>query len=189
MKVEPRPRGPEYTGVRIMCRAFIRRFALRSTTLAACAVLFMPPMVSAQAGSKSGATVTPSSPSSASSSSATATASPIPGTPPPTTSHGTHTVTVTFDYDFRQTPACTSKLTSHCVSQFIAYDISVSAKTPTLLFPIPLPTNPTGLAKGITKAGPPLDFESGKHIIAVSAMSPDGSHSKRNLCTTPITIP
>jgi len=73
--------------------------------------------------------------------------------------------------------------------QFIAYDISASAKNPTMLFPIPLPPSPTGLVKGISKAGPPLDFESGKHLIAVSAMSPDGSHSKRNLCTTWIVIP
>lgn len=73
--------------------------------------------------------------------------------------------------------------------QFIAYDISASAKKPSMLFPIPLPPNPAGLVKGISKSGPPLDFESGKHLIAVSAMSPDGSHSRRNLCTTWITIP
>lgn len=73
--------------------------------------------------------------------------------------------------------------------QFIAYDISASARNPVMLFPIPLPTDPIGAKKEITKTGPPLDFESGKHLISVSAMSPDGTHSRRSLCTTWITIP
>jgi hypothetical protein len=107
----------------------------------------------------------------------------------PATSHSVHTVTVTFDYDFSKTPACTATITKHCVMQFIAYDISAGARNPVMLFPIPLPTNPTGAKKGITKASPPLDFESGKHLISVSAMSPDGTHSRRSLCTTWITIP
>jgi hypothetical protein len=109
--------------------------------------------------------------------------------PAPATSHGTHVVTVTFDYDFGQTPACQVVDKKPCVMQFIVYDISASAKNPIMLFPIPLPATPVGAVKGITKSGPPLDFESGKHLIAVSAMSPDGSHSKRSLCTTWITIP
>ena len=96
---------------------------------------------------------------------------------------------MTFDYDFSKTPACTAKSTKHCITQFIAYDISASAKDPIMLFPIPLPANPSGPVKGITKASPPLDFESGKHLVSVSAMSADGSHSKRSLCTTWITIP
>ncbi len=73
--------------------------------------------------------------------------------------------------------------------QFIAYDISGGTKNPPMLFPIPLPAKPVGLVQGITKAGPPIDFESGKHLIAVSAMSPDGTHSQRSLCTTWITVP
>jgi hypothetical protein len=133
-----------------------------------------------------GATVSPSSSSAASSPAATA---PIQGSPPPAASHGVHVVTVTFDYDFSKTPACTAKITKHCITQFIAYDISGSAKNPILLFPIPLPPNPSGPVKGITKASPPLDFESGKHLVSVSAMSADGTHSKRSLCTTWITIP
>src|ERR1700728_1475294 len=133
-----------------------------------------------------GATVSPSSSSPASSPAA---AAPIQGSPPPTVSHGVHVVTITFDYDFRQTPACTAKITKHCITQFIAYDISASAKNPIMLFPIPLPSNTTGLVKGITKASPPLDFESGTHLVSVSAMSADGTHSLRSLCTTWITIP
>ena len=109
--------------------------------------------------------------------------------PPPTTSHSVHAVTVTFDYDFSKTPACTAKITKHCVQQFIAYDVSASAAHPAMLFPISLPANPVGLVKGISKPGPPIDFESGRHLISVSAMSPDGTHSKRSLCTTWITIP
>jgi hypothetical protein len=133
-----------------------------------------------------GATVSTSSSSPASSPAATA---PIQGSPPPAGSHSVHVVTVTFDYDFNRTPACTPKSNKHCITQFIAYDISGSAKNPVMLFPIPLPPNPSGPVKGITKASPPLDFESGKHLVSVSAMSADGTHSKRSLCTTWITIP
>ena len=101
----------------------------------------------------------------------------------------THVVTVTFDYDFSKTPPCGAKITRHCVQQFIAYDISAGADHPTMLFPIPLPAHPAGAVKGITRAGPPLEFEPGKHQISVSAMAPDGTHSRRSLCTTWITIP
>ena len=119
------------------------------------------------------------------SSSSSAASAPSAGTP----SYPTHVVTVTFDYDFGKTPACSAKVTKQCVQQFIAYDISASAKHPTMLFPIPLPAKPVGQVKGITKASPPLEFEPGKHLISVSAMAPDGKHSKRSLCTTWIAIP
>jgi hypothetical protein len=108
---------------------------------------------------------------------------------PPETTHGVHTVTVTFDYDFRQTPACSTKVPKNCVMQFIAYDISAGIKSATMLFPIALPTNPVGAIHGITATSPKLDFESGKHLISVSAMGPDGRHSRKSLCTTWITIP
>jgi len=114
----------------------------------------------------------------------------VSSAPAGTSAQPTHVVTVTFDYDFNKTPACSAKLnTKHCVEQFIAYDISAGAKHPTMLFPIPLPASPVGQVKGITKAGPPLEFEPGKHLISVSAMAPDGTHSRRSLCTTWITIP
>ena len=108
---------------------------------------------------------------------------------PPSTSHGFHCVTVTFDYDFGKTPACAATVTKVCVQQFIAFDISGGTKNPPMLFPIPLPANPVGAIHGITKTGPPIDFESGQHLISVSAMAPNGTHSKRSLCTTWITIP
>ncbi len=160
-----------------MVRARIGRFAFTAAALAAFSISFAPQPAHAQA------TVQPA-PSASSSSPAT------PGTSATAaTTHGTHVVTVTFDYDFTKTPACTAKVTKHCVQQFIAYDISAGVKHPTMLFPIPLPPNPVGAVKGITKASPPLDFESGKHLISVAAMSADGTHSKRSLCTTWITIP
>jgi hypothetical protein len=181
-----------------MARARIARFAV--PTLAAFLIFFAVDSVPAQTpASPAGgqATVSPAATSPANSSAASAAAPassspatpPIQGSPPPSTSHDVHVVTVTFDYDFTKTPACTAKITTHCVSQFIAYDISGGAKHPVMLFPIPLPSNPAGQRKGITQAGPPLDFESGKHRISVSAMSPDGTHSRRSLCTTWITIP
>jgi hypothetical protein len=169
-----------------MARALERGPTL-AVAIAAVLLLWAAHGTLAQAPSPSpGATVSPA-PASPGSSSASAT--PIQGSPPPATTHGVHVVTVTFDYDFGGTPACTAKITKHCITQFIAYDISASAKNPILLFPIPLPPNPVGMVKGITKAGPPLDFESGKHLVSVSAMSADGTHSKRSLCTTWIAIP
>jgi hypothetical protein len=170
-----------------MVRGHIAGLAFAAATLAGFSIFLSTDSARAQA---TGGQVSPtqSAPSTPSSSSLPAPA-PITGTPPPTTSHSVHTVTVTFDYDFSKTRACTAAVTKHCVMQFIAYDISAGARNPVMLFPIPLPTNPIGAKKGITSAGPPLDFESGKHLISVSAMSPDGTHSGRSLCTTWITIP
>ncbi len=123
-------------------------------------------------------------------SSAAPLSAPIPdANKPPETSHGQHTVTVTFDYDFRLTPACSKKVTTLCVQQFVAYDISAGAKQATFLFPIALPANPAGLVHGITATGPKLDFESGKHLISVTAQGPDGRQSKKSVCTTWIVIP
>jgi hypothetical protein len=155
-----------------MARARIVRFALIAAALAALLIFSTTSLAHAQAQSQ--AAVQPAASESS---------------PSAATSHGSHSVTVTFNYDFGQTPACSKKITTHCVQQFIAYDISAGAKHPTMLFPIPLPPNPAGAVKGITKTSAPLDFESGKHLISVAAMSPDGTHSKRNLCTTWITIP
>lgn len=109
--------------------------------------------------------------------------------PPAATSHGQHTVTVTFDYDFRLTPACSSKITKNCVQQFVAYDISAGARHSTMLFPIPLPAKPVGAVPGITATSPKLDFESGKHLISVTAQGPDGRQSRKSVCTTWIVIP
>jgi hypothetical protein len=135
------------------------------------------------------APATPPAPSQPGALSTTAAAPDIPAQPSTSTSHGKHTVTVTFDYDFGKTPACSAKVTKHCVQQFIAYDISAGIKNATMMFPIPLPLHPVGAIHGITATSPLLDFESGKHLVSVSAMSPDGTHSRRSLCTTWITIP
>ena len=108
---------------------------------------------------------------------------------PPETPHGQHTVTVTFDYDFRLTPACSKKVVANCVQQFVAYDISAGARKATFLFPIPLPATPVNLVHGITATSPKLDFESGKHLISVTAQGPDGKQSRKSVCTTWIVIP
>jgi len=177
-----------------MLKARIGQFALAAATGAAFLIFFAAHSTDAQAlaSPASGQATVSASPANGPPGASTASSpasTPVAGTPPPTTSHGVHAVTVTFDYNFTKTPACTAKITKHCIQQFIAYDISAGAAHPAMLFPISLPTNPVGPVKGITKAGPPLDFESGKHLISVSAMSPDGTHSKRSLCTTWITIP
>jgi hypothetical protein len=115
---------------------------------------------------------------------------PIPdANQPPETSHSQHTITVTFDYDFRLTPACSKKVIKGCVQQFVAYDISAGTKLSAMLFPIPLPTNPVGAVHGITATSPMLDFESGKHLISVTAQGPDGRQSRKSVSTTWITIP
>jgi hypothetical protein len=167
-----------------MASAFNRRVSPPAAALATFLLLFVPQHAEAQAPAGPAGTAAGAASSATSPTAATL----IPGSPP-TTTHGVHVVTVTFDYDFGGTPACTAKITKHCVTQFIAYDVSDGVKTPVLLFPIPLPSNPVGVVKGITKASPPLDFQSGKHLVSVSAMSADGTHSKRSLCTTWITIP
>ena len=156
-----------------MARARIGRLAFASAILAA--LLFFLSAHRAWPQTQAKATVQP--------------AANAPTGAAPATASGTHVVTVTFDYDFTKNPACSAKVTKHCIQQFIAYDISAGVNHPTILFPIPLPPNPVGAVKGITKASPPLEFESGKHLISVSAMSADGTHSKRSLCTTWITIP
>jgi hypothetical protein len=107
-----------------------------------------------------------------------------------TVSHGWHFLTVTFDYDFAKTPACSATVKTACVEEFIAYDISAGVKHRTKLFEIPLPSKPVGLVRGITKKSPmKFDFESGKHLISVSAREPDGRESRHRACTTWIDIP
>ncbi|HXA76239.1 MAG TPA: hypothetical protein VNV41_03830 [Candidatus Acidoferrales bacterium] len=112
-------------------------------------------------------------------------ASQVPAAP----THGQHTVTITFDYDFGRTPGCSKKVKTLCVQRFVAYDISAGAKQATMLFPIPLPPNPVGIVRGITATSPKLDFESGKHLLSVTAEGPDGRQSRKSVCTTWVTIP
>jgi hypothetical protein len=118
------------------------------------------------------------------------TASSTQGDQPAATSHGWHFVSVTFDYDFAKTPACSATVKKACVEGFVAYDISAGVKYRTKLFDIPLPAKPVGLVHGITGKSPKkLDFESGKHLISVSAREPDGKESRHRACTTWIDIP
>ncbi len=106
------------------------------------------------------------------------------------TTHGLHFVTVTFDYDFGKTRACSKKVKTSCVQEFVAYDISAGVKHRTKLFEIRLPPKPVGLVRGITGKSPTkLDFESGRHLISVSAREADGRESKHSVCTTWIEIP
>src|SRR5271167_527315 len=165
------------------------RLAFGAATIAALVIL-----VAAQPSRAQNSTSTPppstASPGTPPVNSPTPTTTEIPdANKPPETTHGVHTVTVTFDYDFRLTPACSTKVPKNCVQQFIAFDISAGIKSATMLFPIALPTNPAGLVHGITATSPKLDFESGKHLISVSAMGPDGKHSNKSLCTTWVEIP
>ena len=113
-----------------------------------------------------------------------------PGTTQGENSHGWHFVTVKFDYDFSKTPACSAKVKTNCIQEFVAYDISGGVKHRIKLFEIPLPPKPVGAVVGITGRSPTkLDFESGKHLIAVVGREPDGKESGHRVCTTWIEIP
>jgi len=114
--------------------------------------------------------------------------------PPPAPTHGVHTLTVTFDYEFRLTPACTASVTNNCVQEFVVYDISAGASKAKRykLFTVPLPSNPNGIVDGIQATGPPLDFESGKDLLGVTALEPGANLSNESLpqaCSTWITVP
>ena len=117
---------------------------------------------------------------------------PHPPTAVPT--QGVHTISVKFDYDFHQTPACTSRVTKNCVQQFVVYDISAGAsKTKRYkLFTVPVPPKPRGLVHGISGTSPPLTFESGKHLLAVTALESvtnPNDESNPQVCTMWVTIP
>jgi hypothetical protein len=100
-----------------------------------------------------------------------------------------HTITLQFNYDFRLTQACSEKVTKDCVQQFIAYDISAGVANRTKLAVIPVPENAEGFVKGIAAKTPPLLFESGKHLLAVSAQMPNGKESNPILCTAWVQVP
>jgi hypothetical protein len=174
-----------YDGGAVWGTGLARRFAFGVAVIAAC--LIFAAAQSSRAQNQTPAQTPPASTTPPGNSSSPA---PIPdANKPPEASHGQHTVTVTFDYDFGLTPACTKKIIKSCVQQFVAYDISAGAKQASFLFPIPLPANPVGAVKGITATSPKLDFESGKHLISVTAQGPDGRQSKKSVCSTWIVIP
>ena len=102
-----------------------------------------------------------------------------------------HTVTVHFDYNFDGTPACPQPKDKPCVAQFIVYDISGGTLPAQRfqLFTVPLPPNAKGTVKGITATSPPISFESGRHLIAVTAQMPDKKESDPQVCQFWVTIP
>ena len=111
--------------------------------------------------------------------------------PAPAPAPAKHTVTVHFDYDFDGTPACPAGQEQTVRQQFIVYDIS-GGDLPTQrfqLFTIPLPPNAKGAVKGITATSPPLAFESGRHLIAVTAQMPNKRESNPSVCQFWVTVP
>jgi hypothetical protein len=111
------------------------------------------------------------------------------GAPAAAESHSQHSVTLNFQYDFAQTPACSKKIAKSCVQQFVVYDISAGDKHRIKLFTIPLPERTATPLQTVTATSPRLDWESGKHLLAVVAAYPDGRESPDRACTTWITIP
>ena len=98
-----------------------------------------------------------------------------------------HTIVVTFDYDFTALPACSEKVTKKCIAKFIVYDIS--GEKPYKLFTIPVPAGATGKVKGISGESQPLLFESGKHLLGVSAQRESGEESNPHATTFWATVP
>jgi|SRR5579862_35934 len=111
--------------------------------------------------------------------------------PAPTPAAAKHTVTVHFDYNFDGTPACPQPKDKPCVQQFIVYDISGGTLPAQRfqLFTVPVPANAKGAVKGITATSPLISFESGRHLIAVTAQMPDKKESDPQVCQFWVTIP
>ena len=101
-----------------------------------------------------------------------------------------HKIRFTFSYDFRLTPACSATAKEACVQQFNFYEISrgTGISERVKLGSMPAPADATGFVKGITATTKIFLFTSGKHMVAVSAQTPDGSESDLNLCTKIIKI-
>jgi hypothetical protein len=95
-------------------------------------------------------------------------------------------VTVAFDYDFRLSPACSPTLTKNCVKQFNVYDISSGGRT--RLFSIPVPAGSAGPVKGISGTSPHVPLGAGKHTLAVTAESAEGTESDSSACTTTVKV-
>jgi len=98
-----------------------------------------------------------------------------------------HTIVVTFDYDFTAVPACSEKVSKKCIAKFVVYDIS--GEKPYKLFTIPVPAGAAGKVKGISGESQPLLFESGKHLLGVSAQRESGEESNPHATSVWATIP
>ena len=105
------------------------------------------------------------------------------------TSAGKHTFTVKVVYDFRRTPACSEKIKKNCVVRFNLYDLSAGYKHRTKLFSIPVGEVREAGVKEFTATSPLLLFESGKHLIGVTAQTPDNVESDPRKCKTWMEIP
>jgi hypothetical protein len=101
----------------------------------------------------------------------------------------THKISFTFNYDFRITPACSRDVKKACVQQFNFYDISQGIAKRVKLGSMPVPDGASGFVQGISATTEPLLFNSGRHLLAVSAQMPDGSESDLSKCTTIVKIP
>ncbi len=91
----------------------------------------------------------------------------------PTQAPVPHTISVSFDYDFDRTPACTEKITRRCVQKFVIYDISSGANHAYPIGTVALPDHPYGQRRAIVGKTDPHVFESGRHLIAISAQEPE----------------
>jgi hypothetical protein len=100
---------------------------------------------------------------------------------------GKHTVSVKFDYDFTLNHSCSPTVTKKCMAQFNVYDIS--AGKPIKLFSIPAPPGASGPVKSITGESQPLLFESGKHLLGVTAQMASGEESNPHACTVWARVP
>jgi hypothetical protein len=101
----------------------------------------------------------------------------------------THKISFTFDFDFRITPACSREATKACVQQFNFYDISQGIPKRVKLGSIPVPAGARGLVKGISGTTESILFNPGRHRVAVSAQTPDGSESDLRKCAIMVQIP
>jgi hypothetical protein len=112
--------------------------------------------------------------------------------PPAPTTPSTHVIAVKFDYDFGKTRACTKKIKTKCVQQFVIYNVYLDAHNQERrikLGEIPLPENARGVVKGITGKTPPLPFSSGEHKIVVVAEEPGNVQSSPQASSVMVNIP
>lgn len=100
-----------------------------------------------------------------------------------------HKLSFTFDYDFGVTPACSKTVKKGCVQLFNLYDISAGKPKGVKLGSIPVPSGATGFVKGISATTEPLLFESGRHLLAVTAQMPNGLESDSSKCTVWVEVP
>jgi hypothetical protein len=102
-----------------------------------------------------------------------------------------HTVSVYFDFDFTPIPPCPQPKNKPCVEQFVVYDISagLSPAERFKLFTIPAPPDAKGKVRGIKGTSPPLGFQSGMHLIGVTAQTLDKKESGPGDCEFWVTIP